>query len=38
MGLPNLALRGSIYWWRRRTTIGGHRIPLAPSLRTGIYH
>jgi hypothetical protein len=37
MGLPNLALRGTIYWWRRRITIGGHRIPLALSLRTGIF-
>jgi integrase len=37
MGLPNLALRGTTYWWRRRITIGGHRIPLALSMRTGIF-
>lgn len=38
MAFPNLALRGSIYWWRRRITVCGHSIPLDLSLRTGVFH
>ncbi len=38
MGIPNLALRGSIYWWRRKVSLGGRSIALALSLRTGIFH
>lgn len=37
MALPNLALRGSTYWWRRRICVGGQSIPLALSFRTGIF-
>ncbi|HLV07226.1 MAG TPA: hypothetical protein VKY80_06085 [Croceibacterium sp.] len=38
MASHNLALRGSIYWWRRKITVGGHSIALALSMRTGIFH
>lgn len=38
MGIPNLALRGSIYWWRRKITISGRSIALSISLRTGVFH
>jgi hypothetical protein len=38
MGFPNLTLRGSIYWWRRRITVDGKTISLAFSLRTGVFN
>ena len=37
MAHPNLAIRGSTYWWRRKVTVAGHRIPIALSVRTGNY-
>ena len=38
MGIPNVALRGSTYWWRRQIAVAGHSLPLALSLRTGTFH
>lgn len=38
MGIPNVSLRGSTYWWRRQIAVAGHTFPLALSLRTGTFH
>lgn len=38
MGLPNLVIRGSIYWWRRKVSVTGHPIPINLSLHTGFFH
>ena len=38
MGLPNLVIRGSIYWWRRKVSVAGHPIPINLSLHTGFFH
>lgn len=38
MGLRNLVIRGSIYWWRRKVSVTGHPIPINLSLHTGFFH
>lgn len=38
MGFPNLSLRGSIYWWRRKVTVSGVPIAFALSLNTGSFN
>lgn len=35
MGFPNVALRGSTYYWRKKITIAGVRVPMALPLGTG---
>lgn len=35
MGFPNVALRGSTYYWRKKITIAGVCVPMALPLDTG---